>query len=51
MLSNQKMKILLEGLARTVEELLEELRRRGAAIDADLDEYREYREVVPREDA
>lgn len=46
-----KMERLLEGMARIIESLLEELRRRGVVYDGDLEEYEEYRDEVPREDA
>lgn len=40
-----------EKLARCIETLMEELRRRGATIDCDLSAYEEYRARHPREDA
>jgi hypothetical protein len=47
----KKMTSLLEGLARTVEDLLSELRRRGAEVDVDTSDYDEYRAWHPKEDA
>lgn len=46
-----KMKQLLEGLARIVEDLIEEMHRRGAVPETDLEDYERYRELRPREDA
>lgn len=41
----------VEGMARIIEALLEEIRRRGVVPEADLTEYDEYRTARPREDA
>lgn len=41
----------LEGMARLLETLLEEMRRRGVEIDVDLVDLESYRDAHPREDA
>lgn len=46
-----KMRKLIEGMAREIEELLEELRRHSLVIDIDLTDYETYRDECPREDA
>lgn len=50
----QKAKELLESMARTIESLTAQLRRRGVVFDEDEEDmtgYHEYREHHPREDA
>jgi len=49
-----KAKEMLEGLAKAVESLLAQLRRRGAVLEedeVDLTAYNEYRREFPRQDA
>lgn len=41
----------LEGMARIIEHLLDELRRRGVTPEVDLSFYDEYRTHHPKEDA
>ena len=47
----EEIREMLEGMARTIENLLEELRRRGATYDGDREGYDEYRKLFPKEDA
>jgi hypothetical protein len=42
---------LTEELVLIIEQLLDELRRRGVHIDVDLSSYETYRAEHPREDA
>ena len=51
---SEKAKEMLESMARTIEGLLAQLRRRGVLVDEEDDDmagYKKYREKFPRQDA